>query len=107
MAFTFFFYFCRHVFFAVKTMRLHFLLAVAATAASVAVASSRDNRVRADDDDDGSFVSAAVLTNSNVNLGNLDSLQGDGGGSDGGGFASGDGRGPKLVGPNVCTKQEP
>ncbi len=39
----------------------------------------------------------AVYSNNNVNLGNLANLGLDDRGD----------RGPKLTGPNVCTKQEP
>lgn len=46
--------------------------------------------------DDDSY--SSVFSNSNVNLGNLASLENLGQ----------DGQfGPKLTGPNVCTKQEP
>ena len=47
------------------------------------------------DFDDGNGF-GSVFSNSNVNLGNLANLEG-----------SGHDLGPKLTGPNVCTKQEP
>ena len=79
---------------------LLFLAAAVATLAVVTDASNRDNRVVTGED-----VSAAILTNSNVNLGNLDSLNDDIGGFESTSSSSSDG--PKLVGANVCTKQEP
>lgn len=58
--------------------------------------------------------SSRIYSNGNVNLGNLDVVDGSGRNLIGGGGGIGGGAGgssginePKLTGPNVCTKQEP